>query len=385
VRQKIKKPVAIYLETSILRQLQHLSGAELNQLTKLCGELGVKMFIPIVALDEFIHARQKSILEQLDKIEKQLANMTVFTGSRPSISWPGNSKLGSERIRKYFKEKVTELGLEIIQTPKVSLDLLLDMSIKKIRPFEEKGEKGFRDTIILFAVLEKAKELGKGLHLLIAKDAVFKHNDVYNRASSYNVELLALSSISDSITEINKYLKAARRRYYEKEEIILKEFLTEHKDEIMTYIREHGQFSPYFLARNELLWPNIKRIKEIDFKKFFRITPGFLPQGTTKGKVKISFTIELKFVLIEEIIPLAPTRMLSLTSATPEEISFQYPKSATSEEIINWDYLIKLEQFKLEQSKEREQVVCRDVPIEASVSRENSKYSNLKIERIAAP
>lgn len=385
--EKTERPVAVYLDTSILRQLQDLSSAEFIQLKKLCGDLGIKMLIPEVALNEFISAREEGILEQIDKIEKQLTNMAVFVGPKPSISWPGNSKLSPERIKKYFKEKITALGLEVLQTPtpKISLDLLLDMAINKIRPFEEKGEKGFRDTIILFTALEMAKELGKGLHLLIAKDEVFKHPDIYDRARRYNVDLLVLSSISDTITEINKYLKVARRKYYEKEGNILKEFLSQNNREIMTYIREHGEFSPYFLEGNEFTFgSNIKKIKEISFVKFGKITPGFLPQGTIKGKVKVSFTMKLKFVFVEEIMPSPPTRLLSLKSATPEEITFQYPKSATPVEITYHSmfepFIIPIEEPI--QTKEREREVYRDVPIEASVLRENNNYSNLTIERI---
>jgi len=385
VTEKIIKPVAVYFDTNILRQSQDLSSAEFIQLKKLCNDLGIRMFIPKVAIDEFIYARQRTILEQIDKIEKQLTNMAVFAGSEPSISWLGNEKLSSDKIETYFKKKVAELGLQVVQAPKISLDLLLDMSIKKIRPFEEKGEKGFRDTVILFTVLEKAKELGKGLHLLIAKDAVFKHNDIYERASGYSVDLLVLSSISESTTEINKYLKVARRKYYEKEGNILKEFLSQNNREIMTYIREHGEFSPYFLEGNEFTFgSNIKKIKEISFVKFGKITPGFLPQGTIKGKVKVSFTMKLKFVFVEEIMPSPPTRLLSLKSATPEEITFQYPKSATPVEITYHSmfepFIIPIEEPI--QTKEREREVYRDVPIEASVLRENNNYSNLTIERI---
>lgn len=385
--EKVERLVAVYLDTSIIRQLQDLSSAELIQLKKLCGELGIKMFIPKVALDEFVSVRKQGILGQIDRIENQLTNMAVFAGSKPSISWPGNSKLSPEKIEKYFKEKVTELGLKVVQTPtpKISLDLLLDMSIKKIRPFEEKGEKGFRDTIILFTVLEKAKELGKGLHLLIVNDAVFQHNDIYVRARSENVDLLVLSPISDTITEINKYLKTARRKYYEKEEDILKEFLNQHKQEIMTYIREQGTFSPYFLAGNESLGSNIKKIKEIDFIKFVKITPGFLPQRTTRGKVKISFTIGLKFLLVEKIVPLPSTRFFSPTSEAPEEIAFQYPKFITQEETLV-SYRTSFETFfKYEEPREQEREIYKNIFIEASVLRENNKYSNLTIERIVAP
>lgn len=195
INKKLNWPAGLFFETSILRQLPpELNTAEFMRLRELCSTLEIPMFIPRLVLDEWTFDHQQRVLGEISRIEESLQNIRNYVTSKPSISWPTKKELILQEVEDYLKKSVTEIGMQIIERPEISLDILLDMSVKKTRPFEERGEKGFRDTVILFTVLSHAKKLPNGNHLLLTADKGYDHEDVYRIVNTHNVKLLIVCS-----------------------------------------------------------------------------------------------------------------------------------------------------------------------------------------------
>ena len=97
------------------------------------------------------------------------------------------------------------MGIEVIETPKnISIRQLVTMAAFKIRPFEDKREKGFRDTVILYTILEDAKKRNIKDCLFITEDKIFAHEDVQQIIKKYRVNI----DIADSLETATVLIKS---------------------------------------------------------------------------------------------------------------------------------------------------------------------------------
>ena len=195
-------PVGVYLETTILRKLPlDVATAELVRLIEICKILRIPIVVPMVSLDEWVASRKLDFIEKAGSYEAATERLTTLKEkylihielpSFDSLICPKDKKSISDEIEAILKSRLRDIGIIAAITPNIKLELLLKMSIDKIRPFEEKGEKGFRDSVILFTILDCAKKLPAGFHLLVTEDQVFNHPDVSQTASDHNIKLVVV-------------------------------------------------------------------------------------------------------------------------------------------------------------------------------------------------
>jgi hypothetical protein len=89
------------------------------------------------------------------------------------------------------------MKINIIESCAVDTKKLIDMSLKRVRPFEKKGEKGFRDTIILFTILGHAKSKGSSC-FFISNDRVYTHPDVERISKENGVDIYVFNRLRNS-------------------------------------------------------------------------------------------------------------------------------------------------------------------------------------------
>jgi len=119
-------------------------------------------------------------------------------------------------VEKLLRKFLSHTSVSIISTPhNIDIEELIHMSVNKIKPFEETGEKGFRDSVILFTIFEHAKNERNGSHLLVANDGVYQESDVTMLAEKHNVKLLVAPSIQKAHSMLEEFLGDATKEEIE--------------------------------------------------------------------------------------------------------------------------------------------------------------------------
>lgn len=375
-------PEAVYLETSILRQLPtDVTTAELLRLREICKGLDIPIVIPKVALNEWMADRKSEFIEKARRYETATEKMTTLKDKYlihielplfDELISPKDKKSICDEIETMLRSRIREIGGIVAETPNIALDLLLKMSIDKVRPFEEKGEKGFRDSVILFTILEYAKKLSAGFHLLVTKDKIFDHADIHQVASDYKIKLIVVDSIQAAIDELEKFISKVIKEIYAKRAELLRGFLNSHGEEISDFIRRQQSFGGLFGFKSEEGFSpeDVKAITSVELLEIHNPTPGILPEGVKKDSVKISFSAKVKFSLV----------ITQYYFNTLARVVYG-PKFEFEQESGAWKRKDEYGSFRPE---EVATTIERDLKIEASalLDEDLGQYSELQLERV---
>jgi len=289
-----KWPRVIYLETSVLRALPiDIANAEFQELVEMCLPRHIKITVPELALNELLHARKSSLHNSIRDLNK-IVNGSMFKFSRPGINWPMDQKGMTQKLEDEIRLILKKYSVGIIKTPKLNMNEILEMAVKKAPPFEEKGEKGFRDTVILFTIIRYAKRHNKdGLNLVVTKDRIFTEDEVTKRFESEGLEFEIKDSIDGALIDLRKLLDEEEAKIREKRSRILGIFLEQNRKIIESYLGEKillGQILPSAFAGRPLITDSRESVELVSFVKFTSLTPGILRKRETEGEVKISFS-----------------------------------------------------------------------------------------------
>jgi predicted nucleic acid-binding protein len=363
-------PEAIYLDTNILRKLKkEIDAPEFQVLKNICDNLKISIFVPQLVLEEWIfYYTNEKVKEDFKQIHSLLKRLNSYIVSKEDISVKINENKIIEELEDYLKNQITRVGIGIIQRPKIKLDTLIKRSIKKIRPFKD-GDKGFRDTIILYSILSHAKKFQKGVHLFITEDGDFDYPDVFKTASEFGIKLIIFKSLEEAKNYVQEFLKKAYKGYIMMRTKKAEDFLVSNSQEIITFVRKYGTFSDMFFLTElskDAFFKTIKRINNIDLIEIYKINVGFLPEGLKEGTIEISFVARLKLFISVEIAQRFLPPKLSL--GIDRDIAILYSI---------------LQQTPKEQKAEEEEIIVKDLSIyaEAKVNSEEN-FSNLKITNL---
>jgi hypothetical protein len=374
---KVEKPSGVYFETSLICRLPpDLDTAGFSRLVELCRLLKIPILIPRVALEEWIWNIKKEFLDNLEHTERSLESCNRLLETKAQIRWPKKKERMVRQIETRIISRLKDLKIEILKTPRISLKLLLKMAVNKTRPFEEKGEKGFRDTVILFTVLYHAKRSPGEVSLFLTADKAYGHQDVCNLLMSQNMKLEIIDSISGAVEYLEQFLGEAVRKYIKLRTDKLRLFLKSHKREIMEYIRKKTDFrlgSVSVSSEFPVRVRDIRKIISIEFLAMGKIIPGTFPEIVSAERIKISFSVKLLFTVIVKQPPLA-----ALAAALGD------PKFRLNEETGTWEreHEPLLQQFS---PQEGEAKLEYWVSVEATVrqNKHTKEYSDLEIENVS--
>ena len=304
-------PKGIYLEASVLCKLpRDVITAELERLKEISIRLNAPIFIPETSFLEWIAGRKETVSKHITNVESGLSEMSKLFDYVSRITWPKNKQNIIADTEQFTRRIIEKNNIKVIDTPPIDLKRLVSMAVDKIKPFQEKDEKGFRDAVSLFTVLEHAKTQEKGSHVFVAHDEVYKEDGIQDLAKEYNAELIVVPSISEAITTLEEFMKNVKILIATYQKALLREFLLQNVDRISEYIRQYGEFPLSFLNRDYHLgfWPSIEDFEVVGVTGIESVTRGVLPQGTSEGRVKISFTVRTKFnIRVQEpILPIEP-------------------------------------------------------------------------------
>lgn len=188
-------PRAIYIETSILRKLPlHIVEAEMERLLANAQYLDSLVLVPESCLLEWLPHRKKLLEGMTKRINDGFSGMIQTFGYAPDPKWSDEARRMLAELDTTTKNILERHGIALAPLITPDVRALFARAVAKIRPFEEEGEKGFRDTVNLYSILEHAKALthtdpGFDCIVLIAEDDGFNHVDVQALAKEYGWNL----------------------------------------------------------------------------------------------------------------------------------------------------------------------------------------------------
>jgi len=220
------KKFKVIFDTNILWQnnedkIENLFNSNISKSIEFIKENEIKdqiaLAIPQLVIDERIKQTLKQVESNIQKIENSVKVLSPF-GIK--ISQKAYKKNFKSLIYKKKKEQIKEAELEIIKTPIVSQDKIIERSLRGIKPFSDNGDRGFRDTLIWLSILNDAKK-NKKLNYVFCTENIedFDPKIIIEEFKQYSSnKLFILSNISELKEFLDKQLdlKLELKEKYEK-------------------------------------------------------------------------------------------------------------------------------------------------------------------------
>jgi hypothetical protein len=234
-------PRKVFLESTALFQLGNkLQKPEFAKLTERREYLKFDLLVSEVSWAEYIRQRT-------DKMDA-LANEFQSFGTRlrewdqdPKHLQTSQSGLAEYRrdVHKLYAEKAKDAGIQLLKLPSIDVTRLFRMSIERIPPFEkskeDKTEKGFRDSLIMFTILENIQGRPEDHALVITEDQRLTEGLV-SHAEQFKTELSVVPSLDEAVAYIEARVSTWYRDHLAKESEEAISMLTKYKQPIIEQV-----------------------------------------------------------------------------------------------------------------------------------------------------
>jgi hypothetical protein len=241
-------PRKIFLETTALVQLgPRLENADLARLLEIRASSPFELLIAEVSWMEFLRHRKAEVSETLDKIRSVASTLQNHGTSLAQITRAEKSLQNYlARIGKHFGEKAAKLGFRIVPLPKdIKVRSLLEMSIECVPPYEpreKKSEKGFRDSLIMFSILQEIQGRPDDSAVLVCNDGLLV-DGISIHAEQFGTSIHALPDLPAAVefveTGMDENKRAEIRASINEAKQVLKQF----EKQIVDRVTEIGEIS----------------------------------------------------------------------------------------------------------------------------------------------
>lgn len=362
-------PHAVYFDTNSIRQLSYgISNVEYLKLKELCRANKINLAVPEVVVYEWYYMQQREIKSEISKIRESLRKTNLLLNiTQPEYKEP--KKMYSTLISK-VSQYIREAGMRWVKTTrKISIRKLIVLAAKKIKPFEEKGEKGFRDMIMLLTIVEDMKKNNFHKAILVSDDAVFKHKEIKNHLSGK--DLIIVDNFSSCLDYLDKLSKKKAMEYFSDLSDKILNYLQTKKDEIFKYVIENAQVSSDFLKgeipflkEEDKVFGNINRVISVRPTEISSAFPSLTGKSepVVENMQNITFTVKVDFQL--EVSPYNFFNKPKFSIGSPSE----YEKTRDAYPAMYLDPV--------------EQTISRSINVEAVVEEKDGNYRGLSIKRV---
>lgn len=288
-----RPPRKIFLESTALFQLgPRLDNLYLSQLLATRESIPFDILIAEVSWMEYLRDRKREIrkcIERLRPITNELSNHGV---TLDKVDEAEQALCGyMDRIEEQFAKKAEVAGFHIVPMPD-GLDLrrLLEMSIECTPPFEEpeakSKEKGFRDSLIMFTILESIRGGTLDEAVLITGDNLLGEG-ISLHAREFETKIRVLPDLAAAVEFLEARMDEQNRGRVRAEAAEAKAILEGFRDRLEARVREIrdlddsdlGQSGPFiehqendafnstlgFLFKSPRDYVDIQRINSISF------------------------------------------------------------------------------------------------------------------------
>jgi hypothetical protein len=256
-------PKRIYMESTALIQLgQKLENVDFEKLLELRDSARFRIYVSEVSWLEYVRKRKKDLAFFVESCSKAERVLEKHGRSIPEIEVAlDKAKDYLANIDAHYREKARQRSIEIIPLAPVDLGRLLRMSIECTRPFEEaedeSKEKGFRDSLIMFSILESVRDRSGECALVITQDKLLA--EAFNsHATEYGVNLVVARTLDEATTYIVNTLAESERARIRQESVDAIGMLDSYEETIIAKIVEVRELTDRDLGQN-LRWALITK------------------------------------------------------------------------------------------------------------------------------
>jgi hypothetical protein len=250
-------PRKVFLESTALFQLgSKLQKPELAKLVERREYLKCELLVSEVSWAEYVRQR----VDKIDALTRDLQTIGSRLGEwdqNPQNILTTHTELGQfrETIGSLYEQRAKEAGIQILTLPPIDVSRLFRMSIERIPPFEDsredKSEKGFRDALILFTILENIRGRPEDHSLVVTNDRRMAEG-LNRHAAEFKTELAVVSTLDEAITHIDARVSAWYREHLFRESEQAKEMLGKFKQEIVAQLNRVRELTDFDLGVNSL-------------------------------------------------------------------------------------------------------------------------------------
>ena len=290
-------PGKVYLETSLLRGLPFdLERADFLVFRELCDRYGVPLATTRLCVDELIEHRRADLRKWTAAIEAPPPWLSAHVGSPVAVQWSKSKDDVLGEVASAVVRVLGSQGIEIIENAKIDPDKLLEMAVKKVPPFKDKG-RGYRDAVILLTILdhERNRQDVRGC-LIVASDGDFENPRELPEARGLGIEVVR--SAQEARENLEQRMEDLVKAHLKLRGQKLEDFLLTRRSQIQQFIRQHAPSPGYSLA--DAPGVGLLEVVEtingdtIELGGIEKPFAGFLPAGVEEGWANLSFVAKVK-------------------------------------------------------------------------------------------
>ncbi len=258
-------PRILILESTALFQLgslfEHVDFADLLTLRK---DLKFEIVISRVSWMEFLKERKAQVSECINRIRRLQSSLEKLGQNPKELNAIENRVIDlDQNLATVFEKKLANLEIRILPLAKSDLEDLLRMSIESIPPFEDSHEKGFRDSLIMFSILEAIRNHPEKNALLVSNDKLLTEA-ILARQREYDTKISVVSDIGGAVAHFWGWVDGVIRNLRNKEKQEARDLLLKYRSEIEKAVDGIREFSVFDLPTS-LLGGYVERILSLTF------------------------------------------------------------------------------------------------------------------------
>lgn len=261
-----KMPRIVVIESTALFQLgfifEHVDFADLLELKKF---LKFDIVVSRVSWMEFLRKRKAQVSDCIERI-KRLRSSIEKLGQSPDELKAIEDRVTDldKNLDAVFEKKLANLGIGILPLAKCNLENLLHMSIGNVPPFEDSDEKGFRDSLIMFSILEAVKGHPERNALVVSEDKLLREG-ILAKQEEYDTVVNVVADIGEANTLILGLVEGVIRARQSKEKQEAREFLLKYRAEIEKAVQNIREFSYFDIPSSLFCSGPVERILSFKF------------------------------------------------------------------------------------------------------------------------
>jgi hypothetical protein len=232
-------PRKVFLESNILFKLgPRLENVDFVELLQLRDSLKFDLSVAEVSWREYLRQREKEIRECLARIRQCRGDLSKHDQQSDELEKAEEKVLVHlGNLARHFGAKAQNLGITVVPLPLVDVRQLLEMSLACDPPFEETKEKGFRDALIMFTVLENIAKHPEDNALVITDDKRLTEG-LRLQAPKFQTQLSVAASLQEAVLQIYNGLSVSYRERRRREADEAKNMLLKYRNEISESVQQ---------------------------------------------------------------------------------------------------------------------------------------------------
>lgn len=290
-------PRGIYFETSSLWPVAHRrDDPGLQELQRYSEILRIPLVATSLARDELAQKYKEECVRSQTALQSAVDDFTRRGLAAPSVTWPTPLSDVMDALPSTVQENLESYGLTILPNHEVNQERLLSMAVRKEPPFTEKGEKGFRDTVLLLTILAHARANNWRRIMLVTNDG-----PIIQACSSLpeaeGLEVQVARDVPTAFRMVDEFVDHLIRERGERRKVACRDVALQDREGIEEFMRQHGEFPETMFYDRLPPGEYPTGVLGMSLRELQVEALGELPRGTSEGDVRVTFKADVEVEL----------------------------------------------------------------------------------------